>query len=284
MDLKEYITSGILENYVFGSVSVQEKQEVECLSHIYPEIKAELTVLQSTIELIAEKYASPPPADLKIKILAQIRTETQNESPRTTIETPVIHLSTPQKNPSRLKWYAAASIVVLIGLGTYTYFIKTNLNASQVEFAVANDSLNTLTSAVSSLQQENEVINDQMRLFTDQLLFLRHQHTRKIELTGTPNYANNLATIFWNNANEKVFLDIKNLPETGEAESYQLWVLIDGVPQDMGVFEIDLNPSTKNTLLEMSSTKNADAFAITREPKGGSLSPTLENLHVIGMI
>lgn len=43
MDIEDYIASGILENYVFGHVSAQEMQEVECMSHIYPEIKEELT-------------------------------------------------------------------------------------------------------------------------------------------------------------------------------------------------------------------------------------------------
>jgi len=283
MDIKDYITSGILENYVFGTLSSQEKQEVECLSHIYPEIKLELTGIQSTIEQLAIKSATPPPTGLKAKILAKIQTEKQDHLPIASNETPVVEMTSTQSNRHFLKWYAAASVIALVGLGAYSYFVKTDLNAAQVANAEQNDSLTTLKSNVDSLQLENEVVSNQMALFTDQLLFLRDQHTRKIELLGSPNYPNNLATVFWNNTTEKVFLDIKNLPQTSTDESYQLWALINGVPQDMGVFEID-QLSTTTALLEMSSTKNADAFAITREPKGGSISPTLENLHVIGMI
>ena len=38
MNIPEYIDSGILESYALGSVSDQERREVECLSAIYPEV------------------------------------------------------------------------------------------------------------------------------------------------------------------------------------------------------------------------------------------------------
>ena len=75
MDIKEYISSGIIENYVLGNVSPQEKQEVECMSHIYPEIKTELEQLQTAIENIAFTLEKNPPAHLKSKILDAIKNE-----------------------------------------------------------------------------------------------------------------------------------------------------------------------------------------------------------------
>ncbi len=42
MNISAYIDSGILEEYALGIVSPQEKQEVECLTQVYPELKAEL--------------------------------------------------------------------------------------------------------------------------------------------------------------------------------------------------------------------------------------------------
>lgn len=288
MDIKAYIASGILENYVFGLSSAQEMQEVECMTHIYPEIKEELTSLQDTIEKVAEKYATPPPIELKSKVLTQIQAEKQiqpnSTKTETATETKIIPISSPSNASSRRsKLMAAASIVALIGVGMYAYFIKSDLSKSQHEFAQVNNSFNALQGKFDTLSQENERINDEMLLVANQMDFIRDENTKKIELTGTANYSSNLATVFWNNTSEKVMLDVKNLPQTGPDESYQLWVLIGGVPQDMGVFDFDINIDSLG-LIEMKTTGLADAFAITREPKGGSTSPTLEKLHVIGVI
>ena len=54
MNVPEYIASGILESYVTGAVSDQERREVECMSAIYPEIRQELDELASSLELIYE--------------------------------------------------------------------------------------------------------------------------------------------------------------------------------------------------------------------------------------
>ena len=54
MDIKEYISSGILESYVLGNASEQERREVECISSIYPEIRQELDALSRSLEKYAE--------------------------------------------------------------------------------------------------------------------------------------------------------------------------------------------------------------------------------------
>jgi hypothetical protein len=72
MNTSEYIASGILEAYVLGSVTPQEKQEVACLSKIYPEIKTELTAIEETMETYAKMHEVKPSAQLKSKIFAQM--------------------------------------------------------------------------------------------------------------------------------------------------------------------------------------------------------------------
>ena len=78
MNIAEYIASGILEQYVSGTASPQEMREVECMSHIYPEIKLEIVEMQSAFEAIAMAEAKTPPAFLKNKILVAL-SELQNE-------------------------------------------------------------------------------------------------------------------------------------------------------------------------------------------------------------
>jgi hypothetical protein len=54
MNIQAYIESGILEEYVLGTVSPQEKQEVECMASIYPEIQQELQILETALEKYAQ--------------------------------------------------------------------------------------------------------------------------------------------------------------------------------------------------------------------------------------
>jgi anti-sigma-K factor RskA len=62
---------------------------------------------------------------------------------------------------------------------------------------------------------------------------------------------------------------------------YQLWALVDGKPVDLGVFDMrDGEVGLKN----MKPIGVAQTFAVTLEPRGGSVSPTLEKLMVIGNI
>ena len=72
MNVQEYIKSGILEEYVLGVVSDQERREVQCLSKIYPEIEAELQALEVSLTGYATLFEKKPPVELKDKIFAQL--------------------------------------------------------------------------------------------------------------------------------------------------------------------------------------------------------------------
>lgn len=280
MDLNEYISSGILENYVLGTTSDQERQEVECLAHIYPEIKEALTILQTGIEKMAISVAVEPSQKLRAKVMDSIRSTPQEKEDG---ETKVVPLKAVKKRPM-YPLLAAASIALLVGLGIYTLYLKSDFDSVETQLATTTTTLEELQADYDNLDATNTNITDQMAFIEDQMAFLRNQNTKKIQLSGAADqYADNVATIFWNNESEIVMLDVQNLPATTTEESYQLWVLVGGEPKDMGVFDFN-DPLDTAGLLKMKTTGEADAFAITREPFGGSESPTLENLHVIGTI
>ncbi len=74
-------------------------------------------------------------------------------------------------------------------------------------------------------------------------------------------------------------MDVLRLPPPPSDKQYQLWVIVDGTPADMGVFEAIL---TGNTLQEIPFVENPQAFTVTLEKRGGSPTPTLEEMVVIG--
>ncbi len=81
MDLRKYIQSGILENYVLGLISEMETKEVERNLNQYPQLKKELNQIENTLAFFAKSKAMPMPADLPKKIMQSIDDLSNNSSP-----------------------------------------------------------------------------------------------------------------------------------------------------------------------------------------------------------
>ena len=68
------------------------------------------------------------------------------------------------------------------------------------------------------------------------------------------------------------------LPKTDKTHEYQLWALVDGKPVSLGVF----GENAKEAVQQMETIEKAQAFAVTIEPIGGSVNPTMEKMVVMG--
>jgi len=71
-----------------------------------------------------------------------------------------------------------------------------------------------------------------------------------------------------------------NMPVNDKAHQYQLWALVGGKPVSLGVFDKD--DADSSLMKEMKSVPVAQAFAVTLEPRGGSINPTMSQMMVIG--
>ena len=256
MDLKEYIASGIIEKYIFDNVSDQERQEVECLSQIYPEIKNEIDTIQNKPKL--EK--------------GQLKTK----------ET-IIPLNADKKKATLFRNLVAVCILVLVGLGSYTLFLRNDLIRTATDLSQTDNKLVESEANLAVQLVENTKINSSIDSLNNHIEFLLDEHTKKIQLQGTSDFSGNMATVFWNSGSYETYLNVKQLESTTAEQSYQLWGLVNGDPWDMGVFD-SRSILTYDSLIKFASTPFADAFVITIEPVGGSETPTLENLIVIGNV
>ena len=77
-DIKTYIESGILELYVLGEVTQEERAQVEAMALKHPAIKAELDEIERSLELYAELNAVEPSAGQRDKILNSLLDEDPN--------------------------------------------------------------------------------------------------------------------------------------------------------------------------------------------------------------
>ena len=73
-DLKAYIETGILELYVLGDVTPDEKRQVEEMASKHPEVKAELGAIELSMELYAKENAVEPSENLRGRILGSLLT------------------------------------------------------------------------------------------------------------------------------------------------------------------------------------------------------------------
>ncbi len=267
MNIEIYIESNILERYVLGDVSPQEKQEVECMSHIYPEIQSELDLLSSGIEKYLENFSKEPPTELRLAVLNSIKASKSN------IKAEQATVTMTNKKNNKIYWQlaTAASLTLLIGVG----FLLSNSNKQQ-------------KSLITRLEKDNEYYIsklDQLSEQNDQLAFnlevITDPNNQFIDLNGIPAKApESSLKLCWNSKSNSSYIATINLPKPPMGMQYQLWAIVDDKPVDLGVFKID---NTKR-LLKMKAVENPQAFAVTLETEGGSPVPNLEELYVIGYV
>lgn len=267
MDVKEYISSGILESYVLGAASNQEQREIQCLSSIYPEISQALRALEADMETFAKSLAQTPPTALKQKVMAAIENVEQESALRPVNKAAVDNAKVVQPaqmtvTKSKRPWLAAASLAALIGL-TAIFFVNQNNQ---------NKELLALQEKLDNVEQRSTQLSDLNTL-------LAKTGTRKIELKGTENTPDANVSVFWNSETHDIAFTVNNLPELASDKDYQLWAIVDGKPTDMGVMSFD---EANKLILGDKKVANAQAFAITIEPKGGSVEPTLSDMVVVG--
>ena len=282
MDIKEYISSGIIESYVLGSASPQERQEVECMGHIYPEIQLEVRKQQLMIEEMATKLAVAPPAPLKAQVMAAIANESQLQPSAAPEPTVAPKETTREVIPLYSKFAIAASFALLLGLGWNRYTSTKQINNLESIMAALTDKVQeaetqnqsltaALTESDSAFQQSEKVAK-----------LLASATTKTVEMPGTANQPDALVRVFWNTDSKKVLMKVEDLAEAPSGKQYQLWAIVDGQPTDMGVF--DLTAAADSVLEIPHQVENAQAFAITLENEGGSPTPNLDALVVIGNV
>jgi anti-sigma-K factor RskA len=291
-NFQEYIESGILELYALGELSSTEQAEVEAQVAAHPAIREELAQVQAALGLYAEAHAVTPPAGMRERVLtnvlAQIAAPTANASLRNEVdavaaqttaapvaETNVRPLYTaPAEASSSRGWAIAASVALLLSLlGNallYTNWKSANseLVALQNEKAQFATTTTVVERKLDDLRQENQV--------------LRNDEFRAVALAGTKAAPSAHARVLFNPATHKVYVDVRSLPALPTGKQYQLWALDKGKPIDAGV--LTLATATGEGLQHMKDIASAQAFAMTVEPTGGSVGPTLSTMTVMGNI
>lgn len=233
MNIQEYIASGIIESYVLGLASPEERVEFEQYCTRYPELVEARTSFELALEQQALSAATAPPAFIRENVLQEI-----SQGAKVVPLKPVYGRST-----RTWKYVAAASVLLLLGSLSWNISQLNRNKTLSANLEKANDNITGLVAEIGKLQQNPNI--------------------KMASLKGMEASPQSFATVYWDTASHDVYLLANNLPAPPSDKQYQLWALLDGKPVDLGMMEYDVRQ--KKLLVRMKNVGNAQAFAITLE-------------------
>ncbi|MEO8209936.1 MAG: anti-sigma factor [bacterium] len=274
MNIKEYISSGILELYASGILTESESKAVEDVIKKYPEVKDEYDFIQKTMYLALSQNLKTPSGKVKVSILNNIK---NRELSKTNIhdfhEFDAIDSASVKKAETYRYLMAASIAFLLLSIGA-NFFLWNKLKDARNEIALLSDREKIIV-------QEYDAVSRKLGKATQDMEIIKDRDYKMVDLKGLEKSPFSHVVAFWNPDTKKVYVQVKNLPMPPTDKQYQLWALSNGKPIDAGVMDVD---PADQSLHEMKSMNDAQAFAITLEPKGGSVNPTMDQMYAMGKV
>jgi anti-sigma-K factor RskA len=262
MDIKEYIQSGIIEQYVLGLAIPEEVAELELLRDEYPELNEAISNFEKIFEEAIRANQVQPPSFIKSSLEKQLFGD--DHSGAVVIENAFASETHKKSTSGFWKYLAAACIVLLVTSTALNFYFYSGYKNSQEQYEALLTERNTLQANNASYQQG-------LKMFQDSAM-------KRVEMKGTPGKEQNVATVLWDQNSKDVYIYANSMQQVPSGKQYQLWAIVDGKPVDAGLITDCIG------LCKMKKIDRAQAFAITLEKAGGSPAPTLTEMYVFGKI
>ncbi|MEP6465436.1 MAG: anti-sigma factor [Parafilimonas sp.] len=263
MDIKEYIQNGMVEQYVLGLATTEEVAELDQMRIQYPEVNDAVLNFEKNFEEYLLANPIQAPSFIKSSLEKQLFGEVLKTS-----DSKVVELNAEVKSPVRnigvWKMLAAACIVLFVASAALNIYFYSGYKNSKQQYEALLTERNTLQANNASYKQSLQMFDDTAMVH--------------IDMKGTPGKEQNLATVLWDKNSKDVYINAINMQQTPEGKQYQLWAIVDGKPVDAGVINNCVG------LCKMKKIDHAEAFAVTLEKEGGSPTPTLSSMYVIGKV
>lgn len=215
-----------------------------------------------------------PPAELRQRLLATIGAEASavkihptGEKREESRSGPATIRSMPQRTfAQRVRGTLAWAAVFLLFAVGYGYFLQRGfIKQLQQQLSVSQAETKLLQ---FELERQKTVI-EQIRKSNAPRLLL-------VELKGTEVKPSGGVKILLDPQTIGGSFIAYDLPALSDEHDYQLWFLIEGKPFDAGVFHVNEKGEFIGEVQHLpEKLAGITAFAITREPKGGSQTPTM---------
>jgi anti-sigma-K factor RskA len=238
VNTQEYISSGIIESYVLGLASDEERREFEQLCKQYPEVLEARIAFEIAMEKQAMQNAIAPASEVKNRIMDEIGSGGK-----------VVSMSSsPVRSSGWLKYAAAACVILLAGS------VYWNISLSKKN--------KDLESHYNNSMARIEEMEKDIQFLTDK------ETVKMASMKGTPEAPQSYATVYWDTTSHDVYLLVNNLPKPADSLQYQLWAIADGQPIDLGFITDEYFVRKDKLLIKAKNAQKAQTFAITLEKKG----------------
>ena len=248
--IDDILKSDLLERYVMGDITKEERMQVDLLRIEHRAIREKLEALELALEKSAMESAVAAPAKAKECIIRKISDQ---------VPDPILAVEPSSSGFLSNIWKYAALLAVGV-LGTWM---------------LMQDRNNTLSAANNNLNAELSLLEERCASLSQQYAFINDSSTLPVLLEGSAAAPESQVVIYWNEMKGQSMIKVIELPAIRANETYQLWADVDGQMLSLGVFDAALAISDP---IPMGYLANAESLNITIEPKGGSEHPTVSRL------
>jgi anti-sigma-K factor RskA len=245
LNIENYISSGIIEQYVMGLCSAEEKNELELLRQKDAVLDKVIINFEIELENKMMRNAFLPGVNTDDKILQAL------QSLGTPV--PVIAMQTEDKKVKRLSWVkmVAAASVLLFGVSAFFNYTQYKENKEQA----------TQLAAKNNLPQSLPVANYSI---------LKDPSITPVAMMGVGYHAICRCTMFWDKKTGKAYVMIHHLVSSGDNYEYQLWANVNGKQVSVGM----INDNIRDRFVEVTGMpEDAKEFTVTLEKNGGATVP-----------
>ncbi len=259
MSKEKLIKSGLLEMYVLGLTTEEERMVVLEGIQKYPEIAKEMNQLKEALDQYAASQSIIPPEKLKETIFENIaNSQKRKDNP----------------NPKRFKalraWVLPLLLLFLLVLTGLSFSLYQKVNTLFSQKGVLVDKLNQTEQLLAACENGKEVMDKRVA-------FIEDSSTSKIILSASGKLNIDQLLVYYNPLQKLALLQVIQLAIPPPGMQYQLWAESEGKMLNMGLFEPSLTQ-----VQQIQFVPETESFNLTLEPTGGSITPSTDRLILTG--
>ena len=260
--------------YATGALPELERARFEAhLAEGCAVCEAELAALRPVIDALAAGVQPvSPSASLRERVLARAQAEGESASA-------AIAAAPPRR--AALRWAAAASVLVALGLGAQVVSLRAQLSATNQrseELARALVSEQQVVQQVRAELDETRAARTTLTAQVEKLeattRVLTAPATRAVVLAGQGPAATARARAYLSPDTRTLILYAYDLPELPPDRTYQAWVIPGKTPVPIGVFAPESGGVARLEAPDVSGLEAPVTVAVTIEPQGGLPQPS----------
>jgi anti-sigma-K factor RskA len=261
--------------YVLNALEADERREFEAMmQEAAPEQVETYQAFHSAANNLAMAVDPAVPSESVEQQLMERIGEDAAQSPENAAELEETKAKNGRSSTAFLMSIAASIVLLLVAVAFIVYSVTLHSHVHDQQ-AKITDQQAKITRLKSEVQKNRKMLSI-LSAKTVDLIILKGQ---KVHPAG-------YGKVIWDPQKQQALLQVSDLPAVPSNKDYQLWLIKNGKPISAGVF--DVNKASKSSFfaiqqLVRANKKNANAFAITLEPKGGSPQPT-GNMYLVGKI